>query len=144
VTAAERGAPLDEQAALLRAAAARHSRLAKAAATGRGFDRHLFALRAAAAARGGELPPLFADPSYATLSGNELSTSTLTTRHGLLSAFGPVHAEGFGVAYAMPPSELHFCVSAYKPWSARAFADELEAALIHVEALLAESAPAGG
>ena len=91
------GAPVAEQVALLRASAKRHSELAREAASGRGFDRHLFALKKLAEAEstfGSQ--PLFCDPTYLKLSGNELSTSTLTAPHCLLSGFGPVHPTGFG------------------------------------------------
>ena len=65
------------QADLLRTAAAQHTRISREAADGMGFDRHLFALRGLAASRGGAPEPaLFTDPTYAAVSGNELSTST--------------------------------------------------------------------
>lgn len=69
--------PLAEQAALLRASAARHATIAREAAEGKGFDRHLYALRALATP--GTSSALFADPSYVALYPNRLSQTTLTT-----------------------------------------------------------------
>ena len=94
------------------------------------------------------MPALFADdPSYAHIAGNELSTSTVTLAHTLNSGFGPVHPEGYGVFYFMGGAAgkgMRFCTSAYRPQSAQKMADEIEAALIHVKAVLeagAEAAP---
>jgi hypothetical protein len=64
------------QADLLRTAAAQHTRISREAADGMGFDRHLFALRGLAASRGAPEPALFTDPTYAAVSGNDLSMST--------------------------------------------------------------------
>jgi len=125
------GAPPAEQAERLRASAARHAAVAKGAAEGRGFDRHLFALKAIAPGS-----PLFTDPTYTTLSSNELSTSVLTLKYTRQSAFGPVHPEGFGVAYHTPEEELDFAITAYAPRSAEQFRDELRRALEHMETLL--------
>ena len=125
------GAPPAEQASLLRASAARHAEVAREAARGLGFDRHLFALK--------DLAPdaaFFDDPTYKTLAANELSTSVLTLQYTRQSSFGPVHPEGFGVAYHVPPTELRFCTTAYAPRCADRFSDELRAALTHIEELL--------
>ena len=100
------GAPPAQQASLLRASAARHAEVAREAARGLGFDRHLFALK--------DLAPdaaFFDDPTYKTLAANELSTSVLTLQYTRQSSFGPVHPEGFGVAYHVPPTELRFCTT---------------------------------
>ena len=59
----------------------------------------------------------------------------------MLSGFGPVHADGYGVSYQLPQHALRFCVSAYKPHSAKAFAHELCSALRLVERLLQTEAP---
>ena len=99
---------------------------------GEGFDRHLFALR--------QLAPtpsaFFDDPTFATLAGNELSTSVLTLEYTRQSSFGPVHPGGFGVAYHVPADELRFCTTSYAPRCAAQFSGELRDALEHVERLL--------
>jgi carnitine O-palmitoyltransferase 2 len=134
------------QADLLRTAAAQHTRISREAADGMGFDRHLFALRGLAASRGGAPEPaLFTDPTFAAVSGNELSTSTLTAPTTLvLSGFGPVHPQGYGVSYQLPQESLRFCTSAYKPRSARHFNEELARALGTVQALLDASGTGAG
>ena len=132
VAAVTGGLPVADQTERLRAAAARHAVLTREAAEGKGFDRHLFALRALAPSDA----PFFADATYAELAANELSTSVLTLKYARQSSFGPVHPQGYGVSYHVPANELHFCTTAYAPRCAQAFCDELEAALAHVEALL--------
>jgi carnitine O-palmitoyltransferase 2 len=114
---------------LLRESARRHSTISREAAKGYGFDRHLFALRALAESAGEDEPTLFADPTYAAVTCNELSTSTLTLWSTHLSGFGPVHPEGFGVSYSMFEDELRFCTTTYKPNSAAQFNNELRTAL---------------
>ena len=139
VEGAIEGIPLAEQAARLRASAKAHSAVARAAAGGKGFDRHLFALRRLADETGEPTPRLFTDSSYAHLAGNELSTSTVTLAHTLNSGFGPVHPEGYGVFYFYGGSAgkgMRFCASAYRPKSAERMAKEIEAALTHVQAVL--------
>ncbi len=143
VASATEGRPLAEQAAALRASAKAHSAVAREAADGKGFDRHLYALKQLASRGGGALPAFFADPSFEHLAGNELSTSTLTIWSTWQSCFGPVHPSGYGVMYHTPKDELRFCVTAFKPSSAARFADELDAALRHVARVLeAEAAEA--
>ena len=79
------------------------------------------------------------------VSGNELSTSTLTAPTTLvLSGFGPVHPQGYGVSYQLPQESLRFCTSAYKPRSARRFNEELGRALGTVQALLDASGTGAG
>lgn len=80
----------DTRRAALDAAAAKHIQVAKAAAQGQGVDRHLYAMRAAAAeANGGEGQmgrEFFGDPLAAETSGWRLSTSNVSMP--FLSSFG--------------------------------------------------------
>lgn len=64
-----------------------HGQLTKEAAMGQGFDRHLFALRYLAAARGVTLPELYQDPAYQRINHNILSTSTLSSPAVSLGGF---------------------------------------------------------
>ena len=90
------------------------------------------------------LTPARALPSP-QVSGNELSTSTLTAPTTLvLSGFGPVHPQGYGVSYQLPQESLRFCTSTYKPRSARRFNEELGRALGTVQALLDASGTGAG
>lgn len=142
VHAAAEGAPPARQAALLRASVERHATLAAEAASGRGFDRHLYVLQQLAAEEGRRCP-LFSDAAFGRLCSNELSTSTLAAWSTLQAIFGPVHPEGYGVMYIMTPSDqLRCCVTAYKPRSAARFTAALEAALAHVGRLLGVGRPA--
>ena len=80
----------------------------------------------------------FADAAYQTLAANELSTSVLTIEHCRQSGFGPVHPDGYGVSYHVPPDELRFCTTTYAPRSAEAFNAELSDALRLVGELLSQ------
>ena len=80
----------DTRRAALDTAAAKHIQVAKAAAQGQGVDRHLYAMRTAAAeANGGEGQmgrEFFGDPLAAETSGWRLSTSNVSMP--FLSSFG--------------------------------------------------------
>ena len=150
VLAAQEGKPLAEQAKLLKRSAKRHQAVAREAAAGKGFDRHLFALRKLAEARceasGEPMPSVFTDEAFTHLSGNELSTSTVSLGHTLNSGFGPVHAEGFGIFYFTGGSAkggMRFCTTAYRPQAASKLNAEIRAALTHVRAVLEADAAAG-
>lgn len=71
----------------LDAAAAKHIQVAKAAAQGQGVDRHLYAMRAAAAEAKGQMgEEFFGDPLAAETAGWRLSTSNVSMP--FLSSFG--------------------------------------------------------
>lgn len=143
VHAAREGRPLVEQAAALHASAKRHTQVTGDAARGRGFDRHLFALKTLAEEGGAAAPSFFSDPTYTHLAGNELSTSTLTLPSVRQSIFGPVHPKGFGVMYSFPSKDLRFCATTWGPrGSAAKMTAEIEAALAHVGAVLEAGAKA--
>lgn len=88
---------------LLYAASNKHGRLVVEAATGRGWDRHLFALRRVAEQRSPRSPAhsaLFADPAFKRLSHIVLSTSTLIDPAVESGGFGAVTPDGYGIGYA--------------------------------------------
>lgn len=64
--------------------------------TGKGFDRHLFALKCLAE---GDSVPFFKDPSYNKLNNIILSTSTLATPSIAFGGFGPVNDDSYGIGY---------------------------------------------
>ena len=64
--------------------------------TGKGFDRHLFALKKVQE-RLGLKASIFEDPAYEIINYNILSTSTLSSPIVMAGGFGPVVAEGFGI-----------------------------------------------
>ncbi|XP_044770452.1 carnitine O-palmitoyltransferase 2, mitochondrial isoform X2 [Neomonachus schauinslandi] len=96
---------------------------------GQGFDRHLFALRYLAAAKGIVLPELYLDPAYGQINHNILSTSTLTSPAVNIGGFAPVVPDGFGIAYAVHDNWIGCNVSSYPGRNAREFLQCVEKAL---------------
>uniref|UniRef100_UPI0037E944AA carnitine O-palmitoyltransferase 2, mitochondrial n=1 Tax=Semicossyphus pulcher TaxID=241346 RepID=UPI0037E944AA len=90
-----------------------HGQLTKEAAMGQGFDRHLFAMRYLANSKGQALHSLYADPAYAAINHNILSTSTLTSPAVSLGGFAPVVPDGFGVGYGVHDDWIGCNVSSY-------------------------------
>lgn len=89
--------------------------------TGQGFDRHMFALRYLALARGVTLPELYLDPAYRQINHNILSTSTLSSPAVSLGGFAPVVPDGFGIAYIVHDDWIGCNVSSYTGRNAREF-----------------------
>ncbi|XP_029474182.1 carnitine O-palmitoyltransferase 2, mitochondrial [Rhinatrema bivittatum] len=90
-----------------------HSQLTKEAAMGKGFDRHLFALRYLAASQALPVPDLFQDEAYRLINHNILSTSTLSSPAVQFGGFAPVVPDGFGVAYGVHDDWVGCNVSSY-------------------------------
>jgi carnitine O-acetyltransferase len=121
----------------LRAAVARHSTLIRRCQQGRGVDRHLLGLRRMLEPYE-QVPPLFADPAHAKLTRSVLSTSSMRSSAGAeLSCFGPVVDEGFGLSYTIHDDAISVVVTNFHGL-ARAFAEELERALLEMSGLLAD------
>ncbi|XP_053070030.1 carnitine O-palmitoyltransferase 2, mitochondrial isoform X1 [Acinonyx jubatus] len=106
-----------------------HGQLTKEAAMGQGFDRHLFALRYLAAAKGIALPELYLDPAYGQINHNILSTSTLNSPAVNIGGFAPVVPDGFGIGYAVHDNWIGCNVSSYPGRNAREFLQCVEKAL---------------
>ncbi|XP_030180744.1 carnitine O-palmitoyltransferase 2, mitochondrial isoform X3 [Lynx canadensis] len=106
-----------------------HGQLTKEAAMGQGFDRHLFALRYLAAAKGIALPELYLDPAYGQINHNILSTSTLNSPAMNIGGFAPVVPDGFGIGYAVHDNWIGCSVSSYPGRNAREFVQCVEKAL---------------
>ncbi|XP_022351893.1 carnitine O-palmitoyltransferase 2, mitochondrial isoform X2 [Enhydra lutris kenyoni] len=96
---------------------------------GQGFDRHLFALRYLAAAKGIALPELYLDPAYGQINHNILSTSTLSSPAVNIGGFAPVVPDGFGIGYAVHDNWIGCNVSSYPDRNAREFLQCVEKAL---------------
>ncbi|CAL8309459.1 unnamed protein product [Lota lota] len=90
-----------------------HGQLTKEAAMGQGFDRHLFAMRYLANAKGQALHDFYQDPAYGAINHNVLSTSTLTSPAVSLGGFAPVVPDGFGVGYGVHDDWIGCNVSSY-------------------------------
>lgn len=108
---------IDEKVAALRKACDHHVKLTRECAQGLGQDRHLYALYcllqrelngslevsaddpAPKPVPSTQLPAIFTDPGWPTLSTSILSTSNCGNPALRLFGFGPVAAEGFGIGY---------------------------------------------
>ncbi|KCV72970.1 hypothetical protein H696_00523 [Fonticula alba] len=117
----------EQRAQALRTAVERHQKITVEALMGQGFDRHLFALRKLAEAKGMPTPAIFTDAAYGIINQNILSTSTLSSPTIDGGAFGPVHQEGYGIGYGMNETTLRFNVTSYQ--DAQPFLAALETSL---------------
>ncbi|KEG09557.1 carnitine O-palmitoyltransferase II [Trypanosoma grayi] len=107
-------ATANEKVEALLKAIRKHSKNAKNAKSGEGVDRHLFALKKVAERRDPQrIPELFADPSYATLGSNMMSTSSLYSDTLIGGGFGPV-SPGYGIGYAAASDCVMLNVSCWK------------------------------
>lgn len=110
----------------MREASANHARVTRDALTGKGMDRHLFALRALAA--GEAEPELFRTAAYAALSKIILSTSTLQSAALENGGFGPVNSDCYAIGYNMSKAGAAAMVMSYGR-DAPAFVHSLEGAM---------------
>uniref|UniRef100_K7GH40 Carnitine O-palmitoyltransferase 2, mitochondrial-like n=1 Tax=Pelodiscus sinensis TaxID=13735 RepID=K7GH40_PELSI len=90
-----------------------HRRLQLEAALGKGFDRHLFALKHLSVVRGDPMPEFFLDSAYQKLNHIILSTSTLPSPAVLIGGFGPVAPDGFGIGYNIFDTWLGCNITSY-------------------------------
>jgi carnitine O-palmitoyltransferase 2 len=97
---------------LLKKASEKHQLLIKEAATGNGFDRHLFALKYLQQAEN-KLHPIYTDKSYQLINHNILSTSTVASKHIAAGGFGPVVNDGFGIGYLIDDDQCGLLVTSY-------------------------------
>mmetsp|Transcript_25946 Transcript_25946/g.65404 ORF Transcript_25946/g.65404 Transcript_25946/m.65404 type:complete len:674 (+) Transcript_25946:87-2108(+) len=88
----------DKLAALTKAVKT-HGGITKQALMGKGWDRHMFALKYEALQEGLELPAIYNDVSYTRQSEIILSTSTLASPHLSGGGFGPVGPNCYGIGY---------------------------------------------
>jgi carnitine O-palmitoyltransferase 2 len=134
------GSSAEEQNRLLRAACAVHGDVTFAALTGKGIDRHLFALKQLAALQPEPLPPFFTNPAYLRMVHNTLSTSTLSSPALDGGGFGPVVADGYGIGYGIQDHGSGFSVTSYMD-SLPAFGSALQDAVEDLQNLLVKTAP---
>lgn len=120
---------------LFREAVNKHSALVKDALTGKGMDRHLFALLNLGRKRGGALPALFQDKAYTVINHNILSTSTLTSPAIEGGGFGPVVADGYGLGYGVENDLMGFNVTSYGRQT-DTFVDHIKRAVIEIRDVL--------
>jgi len=99
---------------LLKKSSEKHQQLIKEAATGQGFDRHLFALKYLQEVENKEtLHRIYKDKSYQTMNHTILSTSTVASKHIAAGGFGPVVNDGFGVGYLIDDEQCGLLVTSY-------------------------------
>ncbi|KAI0694621.1 acyltransferase ChoActase/COT/CPT [Cytidiella melzeri] len=92
---------------LLQAAVAAHSHFTRAAATGRGIDRHLLGLRCML--QPGETHEIFQDELYARSQTWKLSTSGLSAGPSFRgTGFGSPEHDGYGINYLVGPDMIKF------------------------------------
>ena len=97
---------------LLKKVSEKHQQLIKEAATGQGFDRHLFALKYLQQAEG-KLHPIYTDKSYQLINHTILSTSTVASEHIAAGGFGPVVNDGLGIGYLIDNEQCGLLVTSY-------------------------------
>lgn len=129
---------------LMRAAVAKHNKLARDAQLGRGMDRHMFVLHdcdlAAVGRDASKVDALFRDPTFATVRNIVLSTSTLPHTPAIASGgFGPVSPQCYAVGYSVHPDYLGFVTCTFKQRTAD-FAHELDVAAEQMRSLIATPA----
>ncbi|XP_028932337.1 carnitine O-palmitoyltransferase 2, mitochondrial-like isoform X1 [Ornithorhynchus anatinus] len=106
-----------------------HKFLQMEASLGRGFDRHLFALRYLVESRGEPVPEFFLDSAYQKINYNIISTSTLSSSAIFLGGFGPVVPDGFGIGYTITESSIGCNIISYLERDADEFLEFLEGSL---------------
>lgn len=95
----DKSASTAQKDAALRKAVKHHGTLTREALMGKGWDRHLFALKYEALQNGLAVAGIYDDVSYHRLSEIILSTSTLTSPVINGGGFGPTGAKCYGIGY---------------------------------------------
>ena len=99
---------------LLKKSSNKHQQLIKEAATGQGFDRHLFALKYLQEVQNKKnLHRVFTDKSYQLMNHTILSTSTVASKHIAAGGFGPVVNNGYGIGYLIDDEQCGLLVTSY-------------------------------
>ncbi|KAJ1824259.1 hypothetical protein GGH91_000824 [Coemansia sp. RSA 2671] len=108
----DRDMPVKKKLAYFQQAIAAHVELSKAAAAGKGVDRHLLGLRTQIQSpKEAEQAWLFQDRAYVKSMSFALSTSNVTPGERFRGGFAPVILDGYGINYAMDRNDLKFSVS---------------------------------
>jgi len=125
----------DSKLQALRVATQVHSAGIKRAATGKGIERHLFALQKIGHKNGLPTPEFFNSKGISKLNHTILSTSNCGNQSLRLFGFGPVVADGLGIGYIIRDSGLQFSISSKQRQTER-FANTLKQTLIDIQAML--------
>ncbi len=137
-------ATAESKAAALRTAAETHLARMKACMAGSGIERHMFGLQRIYDRFGAELginqmPAIFNDPGWLKLRHDTLSTTSNPDPTGVvLSGFGPVVDDGFGICYTIIEDRITITLTSKaameKPL--KTFALNLNRALLDMAALM--------
>jgi carnitine O-acetyltransferase len=114
---------------LLRLACGAHVARMKDAKSGLGVDRHMYAMNKVAKLLRDQridfhIPQIFNDMAYSKLMTSVLSTSNVSHPCFHLFGFGPVCADGLGIAYNVHGDRMFVNVTSFKE-QARPYAMEL-------------------
>ncbi|KAL5526743.1 hypothetical protein ACEPAF_8468 [Sanghuangporus sanghuang] len=125
----------------LRQAIAMHARITKAAATGKGIDRHLLALRLLM--KDDERSSLFEDELFAKSQEWKLSTSGLSAgTYFRGTGFGAVYHDGYGINYLAGPDIIKFGIESKfscSETSTEGFKNAIAFTLIEIRSLILDT-----
>jgi hypothetical protein len=124
-----------EKLEALRAATEHHSVGIKLSASGKGLERHLFALMKIAEKNGIPTPDFFSSAAYKKLNQTVLSTSNCGNPSLRLFGFGPVVQDGFGIGYIIRDNGIQYSISS-KHRQTKRFASALKRTLTDMGDLL--------
>ncbi|XP_065917320.1 carnitine O-acetyltransferase-like isoform X2 [Dysidea avara] len=99
-----------ERASKLVGSVQAHRKSTVEAMSGEAFDRHLLGLKLLVKE---ELPSLYTDPVYSKAFHFCLSTSQIPSEHGIISGFGAVVPDGYGVCYNPMKSKYLISISSF-------------------------------
>lgn len=128
----------------LRKACEAHTKLSKACASGKGFDRHLYGLRCLVKELQEQgkwtekTPELFTDAGYEKINHTVLSTSNCGNPALRLFGFGPVAPDGFGLGYIIKDDAISVC-AASKHLQTKRFLNTLSNYLDEIREVLIEN-----
>ena len=130
----------------LQKAAGKHVARMRQCMAGRGVERHLFGLLSMSEQVGADIdistkPEIFDDIGWQTLRHDTLSTTSNPDPHGVvLSGFGPVVADGFGICYTTTDNRITVTVTSrsQRKEAMEQFVQDLQRALADMAALLGQ------
>jgi len=128
----------------LRKAAGKHVARMKACMAGKGVERHLFGLLSIYERFGNDIgifsePEIFRDIGWLTLRHDTLSTTSNPDPHGVvLSGFGPVVDDGFGICYTTTNDRITITITSksFMKDSLEQFSENLKRAVMEMSALM--------
>jgi len=138
------GSEVKTTANSLRKAASKHVERMQSCMAGKGVERHLFGLLSIYEQFGKDIgiisePEIFSDIGWLKLRHDTLSSTSNPDPHGVvLSGFGPVVNDGFGVCYTTTSDRIIITLTSRSTMreSLEQFATNLESALLEMAALL--------